>query len=235
MRVAPNPSLSCSFCGFASPQSVPGAIPKPRFRLGASTQPARSVSVSTPTTSATAEESATPTVTSRRRLILLRHGESAFAGRFTKDHDRPLSQVGRNDAISISHKLEQMGWIPELILSSNATRTKETLEILREKIKGLNQAKVHFIPSFYSIAAMDGQTAAHLQKAICEFSTDEISTVMCMGHNKGWEEAASMFSGDPVELKTCNAALLEASGQSWMEAFSVAGLGGWKLHGILKP
>lgn len=84
MRAASNPSLSCSFCGFASPQSVPGAIPKPRFRLGASTQPARSVSVSTPTTSATAEESATPTVTSRRRLILLRHGESAFAGRFTK-------------------------------------------------------------------------------------------------------------------------------------------------------
>lgn len=38
-----------------------------------------------------------------------------------------------------------------------------------------------------------------------------------MGHNKGWEEAASMFSGDSVVLKTCNAALLEASGKSWVE------------------
>jgi hypothetical protein len=38
-----------------------------------------------------------------------------------------------------------------------------------------------------------------------------------MGHNKGWEEAASMFSGDSVMLNTCNAALLEAAGKSWVE------------------
>ncbi|KAJ4815736.1 Phosphoglycerate mutase family protein [Rhynchospora pubera] len=243
MRAAPIPnptlSLSCCCCRFASPKCVPSAIPNPRFRFGASSAPLRSVSVSTPVASASssaAEEPSSPiTATSRRRLILLRHAESVWGGRFTRDHDRPLSEVGQSNAISISQKLEQMGWIPELILSSDATRTKETLEILRENIKGLNQAKVHFIPSFYSIAAMDGQTAEHLQKAICEFSTDEILTVMCMGHNKGWEEAASMLSGDTVELKTCNAALLEASGRSWIEAFSAAGLGGWKLHGILKP
>lgn len=41
-----------------------------------------------------------------------------------------------------------------------------------------------------------------------------------MGHNRGWEEAASVFSGVPVELKTSNAALLEASGQSWEEVTS---------------
>ena len=38
-----------------------------------------------------------------------------------------------------------------------------------------------------------------------------------MGHNKGWEEAASMLSGASIELKTCNAALLEAIGKSWEE------------------
>uniref|UniRef100_M8BXQ3 Uncharacterized protein n=1 Tax=Aegilops tauschii TaxID=37682 RepID=M8BXQ3_AEGTA len=156
-------------------------------------------------------------------------------GSTVDDHDRPLSKAGRADAISVSDKFHQMGWIPELILCSDATRTKETLQIMQEHVQGLSQALVHFIPSFYSIAAMDGQTAEHLQKAICEYSTDEILTVMCMGHNKGWEEAASMFSGDSVVLKTCNAALLEAAGKSWIEAFSQAGLGGWKLHGIVKP
>lgn len=39
----------------------------------------------------------------------------------------------------------------------------------------------------------------------------------CMGHNRGWEEAASVLSGVNVELKTCNAALLEATGKSWEE------------------
>ncbi|GER48124.1 3-bisphosphoglycerate-dependent phosphoglyceratemutase [Striga asiatica] len=63
----------------------------------------------------------------------------------------------------------------------------------------------------------------------------ELILSRCMGHNRGWEEAASMLSGTPVELKTCNAALLEATGKSWEEAFSLAGFGGWKLHGIVKP
>lgn len=199
----------------------------------------RSASVSTvveaPAAAAEPVSSDSASVTPRRRLILLRHGDSAVGGRFTTDHDRPLSKAGRADAISVSDKLQQMGWIPELILCSDSTRTKETLQILQEHVEGLSEAIVHFIPSFYSIAAMDGQTAEHLQKAICEYSSDEILTVMCMGHNKGWEEAASMFSGDSVLLQTCNAALLEAAGNSWVEAFSQAGLGGWKLHGIVKP
>lgn len=32
------------------------------------------------------------------------------------DHDRPLSKAGRAAAISVSNKLQQMGWIPELVL-----------------------------------------------------------------------------------------------------------------------
>lgn len=152
-----------------------------------------------------------------------------------RDHDRPLSRTGQADAIEVSQKLQKLGWIPELILSSDAVRTRETLKIMQEQVKGFLEAEVHFISSFYSIAAMDGQTAEHLQKAICNFSRDEILTVMCMGHNRGWEEAASMFSGASIELKTCNAALLEATGKSWEEAFSLAGFGGWKLQGIVKP
>ena len=46
-----------------------------------------------------------------------------------------------------------------------------------------------------------------------------------MGHNKGWEEAASMLCGASIELKTCNAALLEASGKSWIEVNLLIKLG----------
>ncbi|XP_062193219.1 uncharacterized protein At3g52155, chloroplastic-like isoform X3 [Phragmites australis] len=141
---------------------------------------ARSVSVSVEAPAAAAEPASAgvDAATQRRRLILLRHGESAAGGRSTRDHDRPLSKAGRADAISVSNKLQQMGWIPELILCSDATRTKETLKILQEHVQGLSEAVVHYIPSFYSIAAMDGQTAEHLQKAICEYSSDEILTVI---------------------------------------------------------
>ncbi|XP_074303045.1 uncharacterized protein At3g52155, chloroplastic isoform X2 [Silene latifolia] len=146
-----------------------------------------------------------------RRLILLRHAESAWNNFSLKDHDRPLSAVGRAAAANVAHKLQQLGWVPKLILCSDATRTKETLSIMQE------------------------QTSEHLQEMICKFSSDDIFTVMCMGHNKGWEEAASTFTASVIELKTCNAALLEAKGKSWEEAFTSAGLGGWKLHGIVTP
>lgn len=62
--------------------------------------------------------------------------------------------------------------------NSNATRTKETLQIMQERAQEFSKAEVYFIPSFYSVAAMDGQTADHLQKAICEYARDEILTVM---------------------------------------------------------
>lgn len=170
-----------------------------------------------------------------RRLILLRHAESSRENRSLRDHDRPLSSIGQADAIKVSEKLHLLGWIPELILSSDAQRTRETLRIMQEEVQGFSDAEVHFLSSFYSVAAMDGQTAEHLQQSICEYSRDEILTVMCMGHNRGWEEAASILSGVSVELKTCNAALLEATGKSWEEAFSLAGVGGWKLLDIIKP
>ncbi|KAF6145964.1 hypothetical protein GIB67_033323 [Kingdonia uniflora] len=170
-----------------------------------------------------------------RRLILLRHAQSSWVDRSLRDHDRPLSKAGRADAVNVSRKIQELGWVPQLILSSNAARTRETLKIMQEQVRGFLEAEVHFISSFYSIAAMDGQTAEHLQRAICKYTTDEILTVMCMGHNRGWEEAASVFCGTSVELKTCNAALLEATGKSWNEAFALAGLGGWKLQGLVKP
>ncbi|KAI4303579.1 hypothetical protein MLD38_039189 [Melastoma candidum] len=172
---------------------------------------------------------------STRRLILVRHAESSWSQSSIRDHDRPVSEAGKSDAIKLSHKLQQSGWIPQLILLSDALRSKETLRIMQEQVQSFLEAEVHFISSFYSIAAMDGQTAEHLQQAILKYSRDEIFTIMCMGHNRGWEEAASMFSGASVELKTCNAALLEATGRSWEEAITLAGLGGWKLHAILKP
>ena len=58
---------------------------------------------------------------------------------------------------------------------------------------------------------------------------------MCIGHNKGWEEAASELSGQPVELKTATAAVLEAKpGDGWGDALAQAGPA-WALTGVLTP
>ncbi|OMO64652.1 hypothetical protein COLO4_31969 [Corchorus olitorius] len=205
------------------------------FRMGFSTIPIRLRWRRCLTIETEAELAASEAQSVSRRLILLRHAKSSWQHPALKDHDRPLSKTGQADAVLVSKKLQHMGWIPQLILSSDALRTRETLSIMQDKVRGFLEAEVHFISSFYSIAAMDGQTAEHLQRTICQYSRDEVLTIMCMGHNRGWEEAASMFTGASIELKTCNAALLEAKGTSWEEAFAVAGFGGWKLQGIVTP
>ncbi|KAJ6426285.1 hypothetical protein OIU84_026800 [Salix udensis] len=113
-----------------------------------------------------------------RRLIRLRHAKSSWDDRSLRDHDRPLSKSGELDAFSyeVSQKLQQLDWIPQLILSSDALRTKETLRIMQQQVPDFLDSEVHFISSFYSIAAMDGQTADHLQQALCNYSRDGILT-----------------------------------------------------------
>ena len=61
-------------------------------------------------------------------------------------------------------------------------------------------------------------------------------TVMCVGHNRGWEEAASELSGQAVELKTANACVLEArQGEGgWAAALAQAGPA-WELRALLTP
>ncbi|KAE8674774.1 hypothetical protein F3Y22_tig00111715pilonHSYRG00013 [Hibiscus syriacus] len=125
-------------------------------------------------------------------------------------HDRPLSKSGRVDDVAVSRELQRMGWIPQLILSRLASLSSlsyfENLVLILEGKEELNLL-IHVAP------AMPCEPEKHLK--LCRNR--------CMGHNRGWEEAASMFTGTSVELKTCNAALLEAPGQSWEEGM-ISGL-----------
>ncbi len=73
--------------------------------------------------------------------------------------------------------------IPELkrgiwAICSDAVRTRETLDIMQAHVSDLREAAVRFLGSFYSIAAMDGQTAQHLQESILKYSSDDVTTVM---------------------------------------------------------
>ena len=49
---------------------------------------------------------------------------------------------------------------------------------MQEQIPKLESVEVHFLGSFYSVSAMDGQTAQHLKETICKYAGDNISTVM---------------------------------------------------------
>ena len=51
-----------------------------------------------------------------------------------------------------------------------------------------------------------------------------------MGHNKGWEEAASNFTSKPVNLENSCAALLETKENEWEDALKSSD---WSLKEIV--
>lgn len=59
-------------------------------------------------------------------LYLLRHAKAAASGPGIKDHDRPLTAEGRNDAAALGALLRQRRIRPDLVLCSSALRARET-------------------------------------------------------------------------------------------------------------
>lgn len=168
-----------------------------------------------------------------RRIILLRHADSE-ASSSTRDHERPISSQGHQEARSIARRLRALGWAPDLIIASNSRRTKMTLDVMAEADEHLGEVDAHYLGSLYTVAALDGQTRSHLEECIRSVACDTATfCVMCVGHNKGWEEAASSFARQAVRLHTASAALFEAVGRSWQDATSPDVE--WRLVEILKP
>ena len=65
--------------------------------------------------------------------------------------------------LQVAERLAEQGWLPDLIVSSDSTRTKQTLDTMAEAHPAFSQADTLFRGSLYTVAALDGQTRKHLQ------------------------------------------------------------------------
>ena len=63
----------------------------------------------------------------------------------------------------VAAKLAERGWLPDVIVSSDSTRTKQTLAMMAEAHPAFREAATLFRGSLYTVAALDGQTRKHLQ------------------------------------------------------------------------
>ncbi|MCR9271517.1 MULTISPECIES: SixA phosphatase family protein [Mameliella] len=104
-----------------------------------------------------------------KQLILIRHAKSDWSHGLP-DHDRPLNSRGRRAAPAIGDWLREKGFLPDDILCSTATRTRETLALLGAK------APVRFEPALYHAAP---ETMLEILK------TAAGNSVMMLGHNPG--------------------------------------------------
>lgn len=158
-----------------------------------------------------------------RRLIVMRHAKSSWDTDAATDHERPLNKRGRRSAPLIAAELIRLGWRPDAVLSSDSTRTQETFERMRDH---LGAPPAEFTNSLYH-AGFD-----EIHTALLEQSED-VRTLLVLGHNPGWEEAVTRLSGVMTSMQTACAALLSVQAADWAEAAARAGH--WTLHDVIRP
>ena len=157
-----------------------------------------------------------------KRLIIMRHAKSSWTSAATTDHQRPLNKRGRRDAPRIGARLRELGWIPNLVISSDSERTRETWQRMQAEFP-------HSIGERYSRAVYHGGLSAITNE--CSMLTKDVTTLLVLGHNPGWEDAVSSLCGKWVRMTTANAALLESDVDDWAAAIAAR----WVLVEILRP
>lgn len=160
----------------------------------------------------------------QRRLIVVRHAKSSWDSPTNSDHDRPLNDRGRVEAPELARRLVARGWQPQFVLSSDARRTQETYDAMASQWRD-EPAEPHFLKSLYLADYADVLSVINLVP-------DDRSPLMLLGHNPGWEQLASVLSGQDIMLKTATAALLQGEGATWYDALRATGT--WELVELLR-
>jgi phosphohistidine phosphatase len=168
-----------------------------------------------------------------KRLLLLRHAKAE--GQAADDHKRALIDRGKKDSARIGRFLREEIYIPDLILSSDAKRTRETLD--------------HLLPELGVKAPVQYQHELYLAEPEVIFSAirrapDKSGVLMVVGHNPGLEQCALALASVPLEKKlrrrydtmdekfpTCAIAVIDFEVDSWRDVTPGSG----ELDAFVRP
>ncbi len=118
-----------------------------------------------------------------RTLYLLRHAKSSWSDPALPDHERPLEPRGVRDAKRIAEHLGRLQVAPALVLCSSATRTRETLALVRPRLGG---APVQVEDELY--AASSDALLERLRRL-----PDDVGSALLIGHNPGLHDLALLL------------------------------------------
>lgn len=157
-----------------------------------------------------------------RQLLLLRHAKSSWDDRSLPDFERPLNDRGRRAAPLIGREMKRRGVNPDSILSSPATRTRETVDLV-VAAAGLN-APVRFDERIYEASVGD------LLAVIADMD-DAAGRVLLVGHNPGLENLLARFTGELRPVPTAALAALAVDAERWRDVPAASA----RLEWFVKP
>jgi len=158
-----------------------------------------------------------------KRIFIYRHGKSDWAAAYGSDHDRPLAQKGIESAKTMGRVLRLSGQVPELVITSSATRAKQTLEISKEEGKWkceVTENKLLYYGSYEEIFKL------------LKNLSDKYSSVMLVGHEPKCSNLTShLIGGGVLTFKTATMARIDFIIDEW----SMLHPGGGELRWMQNP
>ena len=160
----------------------------PRRRAPAATKPP----TKPPTTSEQALVSAIAVAPPEPlQLYLLRHADAgdpmAWPG---DDADRPLSAKGKRQARRLGSLLAEIGWRPDVILTSPKLRASQTARIVGEAVDAKPDDEGR-LASAFELRDLEGMLSAH----------PDARRVVLVGHDPDFSSLASTLTGATIELR----------------------------------
>lgn len=130
-------------------------------------------------------------------LVLMRHSNAETYA--PVDSERPLSEEGKQNAHKAAERLEELGIIPDVVLTSPLARASQTADIVVSKIGGKLQLADE----------LSGRLHAQGTAQFLAAQTKDVETVLAIGHNPNISLAAQVlvkteFGFAPAEFAILN-------------------------------
>jgi phosphohistidine phosphatase len=145
-----------------------------------------------------------------KTLLLVRHAKAAPAGASQTDHTRALEDQGVTDAGKLAHYLRSKSIVPDQVLVSSANRTQSTAKILMTAFDGQD----------VDVVVSDELYLASVEFLVDVVSnvSDEVDTLMIVGHNPGLSELAYHFDPNVPGLRPAQLFKVEFDTHRWSDA-----------------
>lgn len=131
-----------------------------------------------------------------KKVILLRHAKSSWDNPQLDDHDRPLSKRGEEAAPVIGAWLRRKNHLPDTVLCSSSTRTRETVKGMRRAMPQLPDPVIE--TGLYHASPQSMRDRLSRLPKNCD-------TVMLVGHQPGLSSLVRKLS-DGKERRRCRRA-----------------------------
>jgi phosphohistidine phosphatase len=139
-------------------------------------------------------------------LLLMRHAKSSWANPAQTDHERPLNDRGERSAPIMGEWLKSEGLTPDLIVCSDARRTRETADLVAPACG--YQGEIVVSEALYL-------AKVKTWRKVLQSLPEQSRIVLCIGHNPGLEEVLSLATGQYLEMKTASIARLSLKLPNW--------------------